>query len=57
MKRTLSNIGAKEKTEVDYFQKARTSEPIESLGIEELQKRIESKRKEKNRTPKPGENF
>lgn len=57
MKRTLEDTGAGKDTGVDYFKKARISEPIESLGIKELQKRIEDERKKKNHRPKPSENF
>jgi hypothetical protein len=43
--RNLSYAGASKKTRVDYFKKARTSEPIESLGIKELQKRMSVRRR------------
>ena len=57
MKRTLGDTGASKRTRVDYFKKARASEPVESLGIKELQKRIEDERKKKNHRPKPSDNF
>lgn len=56
MKKTLGDTGAKEKIGVDYFQKARNSDPIEAYGIKEFQNRIEIERKKKNRRQKPIKN-
>jgi hypothetical protein len=45
--KTSKNSGVNQKETTDYFSLMRTSEPIESYGIDELRRRIEAERKRK----------
>jgi hypothetical protein len=56
MKKTLRDTGATEKTKIDdsktdYFQIARTSDPIKSYGLKEFRNTIEAERKKKTQKP------
>lgn len=56
MKKTSKDTGATEKTKTDYFQIARTSDPIESYGTKKFRKRTVAERKEKNQKQKARDN-